>query len=135
VAIAGLASVRADAALEPLLRALVDSDPQIRATAASALGRFSGQVDRILPLLQWRLTNDLPAVRVSAADGLAKFGAAAIIAAPELMRLYREERDGSVQVAIARALYAIAPQFAAQVGISPENFWPFSRRNNRSRGR
>jgi hypothetical protein len=68
-------------------------------------------------------------VRASAAAGLAKFRSAAIIAAPELMRLYREEQNNGVQASIARALYAIAPQFAVEVGISPERFWPFPRTN------
>src|SRR5436190_16177893 len=59
----GLAQIESEEVLEPLIKALNDSEPAVRAKAATTVGRFSAQADRIIPLLHGLLTNDYPVVR------------------------------------------------------------------------
>lgn len=122
-AIAGLTQLEGEAALEPLLKALQDGDVAVRCKAALGLGKFPQYVERLLPLLHERLTNDLPVVRGAAANGLSKFGPAARRVVPDLLTLLRETssppRHLMLQNMAARALQKIDPDAAAQAGIHP----------------
>ncbi len=133
-AVAGLLRVESEAALEPLIRALKDRDVAVRSKAAIGLGRFPQHIERLLPLLRERLTNDLPVVRGAAANGLSKFGPAARVIVPDLLMLLRETGSLPQQMMLhnmaARALLNINPQAAAEAGIRPEE-----PQSGRSRGR
>jgi HEAT repeat protein len=133
-AIAGLLQVESEAALEPLIRALEDGDVAVRSKAAIGLGKFPQHIERLLPLLRERLTNDVPVVRGAAANGLSKFGPAARVVVPDLLMLLRETGSLPQQMILhnmaARALLNIDPQAAAEAGLRPEE--PPS---GRSRGR
>jgi HEAT repeat protein len=125
---AGLARIATEEVIEPFITALDDTEPAVRAKAASTLGRFPQQTARILPLLHARLTNDYPVVRAGAASGLAKLGSAARVAVPDLIRLYEsDDRRPVLKISAARALLAIDPATAARVGIKPWEtppLWP-----------
>lgn len=137
-AVVGLAQIESEEVLEPLIKALNDSEPAVRAKAAATVGRFSGQADRIIPLLHRLLTNDYPVVRGAAANGLARFGPAARVVVPDLLGLY-EERSAlnppMLRQMVARALLAIDPASAAKVGLKPEDYPPRPVRTTNAVGR
>jgi HEAT repeat protein len=126
-AVLGLAQIESEEVMEPLIKALNDSEPAVRAKAATTVGRFSGQAARIIPLLHRLLTNDYPVVRGSAANGLAKFGPAARVVVPDLLLFYEERVPVNPPVfrqTVARALLAIDPAAAVRAGIKQEDFPP-----------
>ena len=128
-AVLGLAQIESEEVMEPLIKALNDSEPTVRAKAAATVGRFTGQAHRIIPLLHQLLTNDYPAVRAAAASGLSKFGPVAHVVVPDLLRFYEERGPVNPPVfrqTVARALLAIDPASAAKAGIKPEDYppWP-----------
>jgi HEAT repeat protein len=131
-AVVGLAQIESEEVMEPLIRALNDSEPAVRAKAATTVGRFSGQADRIIPLLHRLLTNDYPVVRGSAANGLGKFGPTARVVVPDLLLFYEERGPVNPPVfrqTVARALLAIDPAAAVRAGIKQEDYPPLPGRS------
>lgn len=123
-AVTGLVRIESKEVMEALINALNDSEPVIRARAAKTVGRYLAHSDRIIPLLHGLLTNDYPFVRGAAATGLSKFGPAACVAVPDLLRLYEEGSPfpPMLKQMVARSLLAIDPVASAGAGIKPEDY-------------
>jgi hypothetical protein len=106
-AVTALASLGPGAATAFLAKALADPSPKARLAAARAVASSPSAPDPSLaPAVQALLAGaDVP-LRVEAARALARLGAAARVALPDLMRL-AAEGDFPSQVAAAEALTAI----------------------------
>lgn len=69
---------------EPLLEALADASPFVRANAATALSTRPGFEERVIPVLTELLAGDDPQLRQMAAMNLNNFGSEAAACVPEL---------------------------------------------------
>src|SRR4051812_22401592 len=106
-AASGLAKLGTDAivALTPLMGALADPDPLVRAEAAVALGRIGPLA---LPRLTASLDDPNPRVRRGVIQSLGLLGPAAAPALPGLIAALRSD-DGSIRFCAVRALGQIGP--------------------------
>ncbi len=100
--------------------ALHDTDPRIRASAATLLPVFDNDTARTLPLLTALLHNPDPALRTAAVSGLRQLGSAAKAAVPELTRIVEDDRSGKAEneelsKIAAEALTEIDPHPAALI--------------------
>ena len=80
------APLDADHVIPPLLDALADRDPGVRAVAATYLGIIHQHGEDVVPALADLLKDESPEVRGAAATALGSFGAAATPALPALRR-------------------------------------------------
>ena len=71
---------------EPLIRALDDASPFVRANAATALSTRPGHEERVIPVLTELLSCDDPQLRQMAATNLNNFGTEAAACVPQLSR-------------------------------------------------
>jgi HEAT repeat protein len=92
-------------AVEPLLAALQDRSPEVRADAAVALGKF--REERAVPGLLRLLSH--PRTRAGALSALHRFGPAAASAVPQLRQLLGGHGDEQIQIRAAHVLGTIGP--------------------------
>ena len=111
-------ATNADPIIPALLRALKDSDPQVRIGVAFALGRFRKSPNVVVPALIWQLSDTNIYCRLYALDALAEFGNHARAAAPAIQQCISETNAHYRARAVA-ALVRVDPDAAAQAGYSP----------------
>jgi HEAT repeat protein len=92
-----------------LIKALeAEKDLRVRKELAVAIGRFPEVANKAVEQLGGALKDADPATRVAAADALAKAGADAKAAAPELLRVI-DDSDRAARLAAIFALGRVAP--------------------------
>ncbi len=95
------------------LRGVNDNDPLVRAGAAIALGQIGQQPEVVVPALIESLADPVVTVRLSAVEGLARFGPKAREAVPVLMKAF-ENRESKIASLAGFALMRIDPSAARQ---------------------
>jgi len=101
-------------AVEPLMAALSDGDPETRGAAANALAQIGPPAVRSVPELAKLLADSAPRVRCQAALALKSIGPKSSGAVPELTRALRDSVP-YVRAGAADALGAIGPGSRAAV--------------------
>jgi HEAT repeat protein len=96
------------ASAQPLIAALQDERPSVRARAALVLGRVGDVAKASIPRLIVLLEDEHPGVRRPAADALGRLGPDAKDAVPGLIRMLRDEDHDAPRYA-AEALGRIGP--------------------------
>lgn len=104
-------------AVSPLLRALRDPLPGVRANAAGSLGFLGRHPHSVVPALLACLGDIDLSVRTSAVQALGWFGPSAHSAIPSLLALQREEDGTVLGQKIAEALKAIDAAVAESRGV------------------
>jgi HEAT repeat protein len=109
----------AKATLPKLTKLLKDPDAAVRASAAVAVWRITGQADGVLPtLVADAKSKDRGTVAYYALNGLEDIGPAAKGAVPVLLDLLDAEEEGSLLHHLAgKALKRIDPAAAARAGV------------------
>ena len=113
VALAGIGP-EARKAVPSLLRALDDSDLNVRRTAAGALGRIHAEPGTVVPALIKCLSHPDTYFKQDLAYALEGFGADAKAAVPALLELLKHP-DKNVRTDAVRTLKRIDPETAAEV--------------------
>ena len=96
-----------------LLRALEDSDPGPRGSAALAFAFWNKRLDVVVPALARALSDPDPSVRGNAASSLGNFGNAARPVVPQLLKLLQDTNDYPRKRAM-EMLLKIDPEAAAR---------------------
>ncbi len=104
-------------AVPPLLIALRDPLPGVRANAAGSLGFLGSKPDRVVPALVACLADTDLSVRTSAVEALGWFRQSATSAIPSLVELQRNETGTVLGRKIEEALKAIDAAAAESAGV------------------
>ncbi len=108
-----LAPKAPDESIPPLIAALLDDSPKVRANAAYALGAVGNTVESAVPSLLGPLVaalqDETPSVRGRAAFALGEIGSASASAVPSLLQLL-DDRSFDVSRWVPEALAKIAPE-------------------------
>ena len=99
--------------VEALRMALGDPAPNVRATAAAALGRLGRQAEEVAPALLATMKDKMPEVRVLSATALGRIAPGDEKAIETLGLALTEDPDVNVRNAAASALGWMGPQAAA----------------------
>ena len=77
--------------VSPLIRALEDDNPQVRANIANVLGKIGQPLEQILPALIYALDDNQALIRANAADALGETGQSAKQSVPALISAVNDE--------------------------------------------
>lgn len=102
-------------AIPPLIKALKDSDPEVRQKAANALGAIGPAAKAAIPSLIHALGDKNWALRAAAAGALGGIGPQTKEVVPSLIRVLKEDRFDEVRWSAAVALAVIGPDAKAAV--------------------
>jgi HEAT repeat protein len=115
-AAAFIANPGATYAVKPLIGALKDSDPEVRAQAARSL-RTVGKDKEALPALIAVLLDPDDKVKIAAADAVMDYRYDATAAVPALVQLWGVSQNSNVKAAAGRALNHIDVDAARKAGV------------------
>ena len=106
VLVAGCGPKKQDYSAPGLIKSLKDKDPDVRSTAATALGKYAPAAKEAVPPLTDALKDEDKHVRKAACYSLARFGRDARDALPALKQTL-QDKDQKVRDAAAYALKEI----------------------------
>jgi HEAT repeat protein len=105
------------AAIQPLMAALDDLDPEVKIKASDSLQKLVPDSKVAIPALARLLVDTDKDVRLHAAGCLGGFGADARPAWEALVRLHKEEKDPYILGQVAQAMYLIDNVAAWRAGV------------------